>query len=638
MWEIKANAHKHRFSAELVERLNDPDIAREAKDEIFAELSLKRVTLRAKNQFDMRSDIRAKAEEAIGKLQELLIKGHPLVVALSWGKDSTVCLILLIEALKRVKARRFILPKCYAINSNTELENPALEEYFEGMGNDLTNFVSREGLNFEYLKVEPPITASFFYVTIGRGKLPRYPSMSRDCSVDWKIEPIKRAKKGLPETEQNYISIVGTRINESADRKKRMTERGDTADKIQINDDGDSYITPIADWELEDVWGLLAYCDQREDRQMYSTFTKHFDECVELYKDANSGECVAALGDAQLNSAACGARFGCWNCVATGQNDKSMQSMIESNPEKYGHLAPIAKLRDWIYSLRHDLKRRTWLGRSYDKDTGYIVMHPDYFDFYTRRDMLRYMLTIQAEENEWANRYNSEIVRFNLFKFKHIVAIDFMWSMYCDAPHAFSALHEYYQIMYLGRRYPLPEQLYYPKQQPIPEKRWFKPPDDIVPWTGISGLYDPYEIQIGKMIKNDGTPRYIKDRITGKQKEVVPFDKAPRMTIDIIEACMMIHRYCETTMCMETTSGSPLAGAMYYLNKGIISLGTSQVAGLDEMLQKAAYWQRMRTTLNIMDIESYALERSISDKEHTALKSKGINPEDQINIELKEAS
>jgi len=626
MWKIKANGHNHICADALVAKLNDVAVSNDEKAQAFSELSLKQVVLEAANGFDMRSHVRAISEQAIGRMQALLLKGHPLLVSISWGKDSTVCLVLLLEAMRRIQDAGMTLPKCYAINSNTELENPALEDYFEWMQNNLTVFASSNNLPLEFLQATPPITSSFFYTTIGRGKLPRYPGMKRDCSVDWKINPIIKVKKSLPVTDMTKISVVGTRINESEERKKRMSERGDNAIDILTNDDGDEYITPIADWELEDVWGLLAYCDQRTERTLYRTFVNNFDECIEIYKDANAGECVAALGDKDLNGAACGARFGCWNCVASGEQDKSMQSMIASNPDKYGHLAPVAKLRDWIYSLRFDLKRRTWLGRSYDKETKYIVLHPDYLDFYTRRDLLRYMLTIQAEENEWANEHNEEIVRFNLFKFKHIIAIDFMWSMYCDAPHAFSALHEYYQIMYLGRRYPLPEVIYQPAKTSVPPKRWFKLPEgSVVPWTGIAGLNDPYEIHIGKKIRGNAEPTYIKDRTTGEQKEIIPFDVAPAMEVDIIEACTMISRYCETKMAIETTGSTAIEGAMYYLNMGIIKLGRAQASGLDEMLQKAQFWSQLRDKLNLLNVEKYALDNSISDEEHTALKQHSRN-------------
>lgn len=623
MWKIKSSSENNNVSQGLVSRLNDPELSQFAKDAVWKELSAKRVAVLALDEMVMRHHVRALAEEAIGYLQSLLVAGHPLVCAISWGKDSNASLALMLEAMKRVKEAGGELPTCYAINSNTELENPALDEYFEGMEAELGVFCARQGLPLEFHQVKPPLTASFHYVTIGRGKLPRFPSMSRDCSVDWKIKPIVKAKKKLPKTPMDKISVVGTRINESQERAIRMEERGDKAGEILTNQDGDKYCTPIANWELEDVWGLLTFCDQSSGNAMYETFVSSFDECIELYKDANGGGCVAALGDKQLNSSACGARFGCWACVATGDTDKSLQSMIESNPEKYGWMEPIAKLRDWIYSLRYDFSRREWLGRSIDEQTNHIVLTPDYLDFETRREMLRYMLTLDAEEAEWADEHNEEMVRFQLISYPQLVAIDFMWSMYRDSPHAFSALREYYLIRHCGRRYHLPEVIQKHEKAPVPPRRWFPLPDNgISPPHGIGGLYDPARIQEAKATRSGWSAKTIKDRVTGEDKDLVPFDVAPTMEIDTIEAWSIVHTYCHTPMAIETTGADPVEAVFYYLQNGIVKLSAGQPGSLDEMLQRADFWRRLQNKENLLNIRKHAMDNSISDKEHKALKLK----------------
>lgn len=622
MWQLKTRGENHPATQALISQLNDTELSPFAKNAIWKELSAKQVTVSAQDEMVMRHHVRALSEEAIGYLQSLLIAGHPLVCAISWGKDSSACLVLMLEAMKRAKESGAELPTCYAINSNTQLENPALDEYFEGMEAELGVHCARQELPLEFIQVTPPLTASFHYVTIGRGKLPRFPSMSRDCSVDWKINPIVKAKKQMPKTDMDKISIVGTRISESQVRAEKMEGRGDKAGAILTNPDGDKYCTPIADWELEDVWGLLVFCDQSGDA-MYDTFVPNFDECVELYKDANGGGCVAALGDKELNSAACGARFGCWACVATGDTDKSLQSMIASNPEKYGWMEPIAKLRDWIYSLRYDFSRREWLGRSIDEQTNHIVLHPDYLDFETRREMLRYMLTLDAEEAEWADEHNEEMVRFQLISYPQLVAIDFMWSMYRDSPHAFSALREYYLIRHCGRRYHLPEVIQKHEKALVPQRRWFPLPENgITPPQGIGGLYDPARIQEAKATRSGWNAKTIKDRVTGEDKDLVPFDVAPVMEIDTMEAWTIVHTYCHTPMAIETTGADPVEAVFYYLRNGIVKLSAGQPASLDEMLQRADFWRRLQNKENLLNIRQFALDNSISEAEHRALKLK----------------
>ena len=179
-------------------------------------------------------------DEAVEPLIEWLRLGYSLCISLSWGKDSTAVLVLTLEAMKRAKAAGIDVPQCFAITSDTTIENPALGVFFEVMSGELERFCVLNGLPFEYIRVEPPLSASFFYVTVGRGKLPRYPGMSRDCSQDWKINPIIKAKKELAKQHgKPIISLVGTRFSESAEREQRMIERGDEAGKILTNPDGD---------------------------------------------------------------------------------------------------------------------------------------------------------------------------------------------------------------------------------------------------------------------------------------------------------------------------------------------------------------------------------------------------------------
>lgn len=584
-----------------------------------------------------RDDVREVAEAAISRLDLWLSEGRPLCVALSWGKDSTAVLVLLLEAMRRRKDKGQSLPCCYAITSDTTIENPALAGYFEMMGGELERYCIRAGLPLEYRQVTPPLSATFSYVTVGRGKLPRYPGMSRDCSVDWKIQPINKAKRAIEqETGQPIITLVGTRISESAERAERMQQRGDTAASVNTGPDGDQYATPIAEWELEDVWGLLTFCDQREGRQLYQTFTKHFDMTVELYRDANGGECVAGLGDKHLNTSACGARFGCYLCVATGEQDKSMRSMIATEPDKHGHLEPLSRIRDWLSAIRWDMERREWLGRSINPKTNHIGLHPDYFNQATRRELLRYLLSADADEAAWADEYNEGFVRFTLVPPWQLVIIDFIWSIYRDAPHAFSALREYYLIHHAGRRYYPPADMDPAPKVTMPGRRWFALPDQGVrhPY-GLGGLYDPYHDAVNRA--RGVTPPEFKDRVTGKQKQGVNFELVPEMNIDKTEALLFLQHFVSSPLPIECTGHDPGEAIKLYLDQGIVKLSKGQAGGLDEIMQRAEFWTRLQQQLNVPDIQAYAMANSISDAEHRALLGETSIPV-EIQLDLFDAA
>ncbi|WP_323936246.1 phosphoadenosine phosphosulfate reductase domain-containing protein [Aeromonas veronii] len=557
-------------------------------------------------------------ENAVAPMVGWLREGYSLCVSLSWGKDSTAVLVLVIEAMKRAKAAGITLPQCFAITSDTTVENPALGAFFEQMSSELERFCVLNELPLEYRLVTPPLTASFHYVTVGRGKLPRYPGMSRDCSKDWKINPIVKEKKALSRQFGNaIISLVGTRFSESEEREARMLARGDEAGVILTNPDGDLYAVPIADWDEVDVWTLLRKCDQRMGNPLITSFVRHFDDLVLLYKDANGG-CVSGLADSQLNSSACGARFGCWSCVATGERDKSLQAMIENDHDQYGYLKPIADLRDWLFGVRWDMSAREWLGRTVDPVTGHIVLQPDYFSFKTRRQILRCMLSIDADECAWADEHNDGFPRFQLIQPWQLVIIDFIWSIYRDAPHAFSALYEYYQIHRCGRRY-YPEQGQQAEKAPVPKRRWFKPPEGFAPPDGIGGLTDPLIIHAQRHagIKQPT----IKDRVTGVEKEIMDFDIVPEMEIDKSEALLWLEHFIDNPIAIECTGEDPAEAIKFYLHHRMVKVSHGQPASLDEIIQRSEMWARLQRKLNVPDIQAWAIENSISDEEHEAIKA-----------------
>lgn len=556
-------------------------------------------------------------DEAVEPLVEWLRLGYSLCISLSWGKDSTAVLVLALEAMKRAKAAGIDVPQCFAITSDTTIENPALGIFFEVMSGELERFCVLNSLPLKYIRIEPPLSASFFYVTVGRGKLPRYPGMSRDCSQDWKINPIIKAKKELAKQHgKPIISLVGTRFSESDEREQRMIERGDEAGKILTNPDGDLYAVPIADWDEVDVWTLFRKCDQRVGNCLITSFAKHFDDLVLLYKDANGG-CVSGMADKQLNSAACGARFGCWGCVATGDRDKSLQAMIENDRDQYGYLKPIADLRDWLFNIRWDMSAREWLGRSVDQKTGYIILQPDYFNMETRRKLLRYMLTIDADECAWADEHNDGYPRFQLIQPWQLVAIDFIWSIYRDAKHAFNALYEYYDIHRCGRRHYPPKMLPVEKVS-VPKTRWFKPPEGIAPPHGIGGLTDP-EIMHAQRHAGGELPT-ITDRVTGKPKAIMSYGVSQEMEIDKTEAVLWLEYFISHPIAIDCTGYDPTEAIKFYLHNKIVTLSKGQPSAMDEIIQRSEMWSRLQLKLNVPDIQAYALEHSISDDEHCALK------------------
>ena len=261
------------------------------------------------------------------------------------------------------------------------------------------------------------------------------------------------------------------------------------------------------------------------------------------------------------------------------------------------------------------MSAREWLGRSVDPVTGHIVLQPDYFNFKTRRQILRYMLTIDADECTWADEHNDGFPRFQPWQ---LVVIDFIWSIYRDAPHAFSALYEYYQIHRCGRRHYPPQAQPAPKVS-VPKRRWFMPPEGFAPPHGIGGLADPLIIHAQRHA--GVTHPTITDRVTGAEKEVMSFAIAPEMEIDKAEALLWVEHFINNPIAIDCTGEDPAEAIKFYLHHRMVKVSKGQPASLDEIIQRSEMWARLQRKLNVPDIQSWVLENSITDEEHQAIKA-----------------
>lgn len=576
-------------------------------------------------------NIRALAEEKIERIGEMLEQGFVLQCATSFGKDSSCVLVLMLEAIKRKVLAGETLQTSYVTTSNTQIENPAMDTYTEAMQAELERYCQLYSLPVEVIRVKPSITSSFAYGTIGRGRLPVFVGAQRSCSVDWKLRPQQKAVKELMSTLQNpgdLITLVGTRSSESASRGSRMRVRGEDKGEIVQAPNGTLTCSIIAEWEMTDVWELLMACDSHRGG-IYSTFTTDFEWCLELYKEANEGMCAIITGDGG-NKAACGSRFGCSLCLVTGDKDKSMEAMISSAPEKHGHLNEINRLRTYLLRTRFDMGKRDWLGRTYCKKTHSINVTATAYSAEMRRDILRYMLTLDAIEEERAEEHDAKMHRGELedtpynrtlrgitFQFitpQQLVAIDFAWSLSFGFEHAFPALREWYSIRVQGKRYAIPEVETAPKGA-MPEMAWYQFDSWDSP-ANEKGLEDAYLIGLNKQ-RHAHRPSYrsIKDRFVGQQREIIYFEESDEMNVDAGQAMLFVDGFDDEFLQL-AVSLEPTASAKFYLDRALVTLAKGKASAYDEMARRAQYWNRLKASLPGTDLRAFVHHHSISDLKH----------------------
>ncbi len=395
-------------------------------------------------------------------INDAMDQGQPLSIAYSGGKDSSVVMSLIFEvaAHRGQQNPAKNVPQIFVTHADTLIENPEIAHYVRSEIKKIENWAAKLKLPVSVKIAYPNLGSQFAVKVIGGRALPSFPNSNRDCTVDLKIRPQMRLHRKLEKEVGDFLTVTGTRFQESTSRKIRMVNRGEVSDRIWENDKGKKFLSPIADWTTQDIWSYLDCC--RKARSSYSDFQ----DTIRLYQDADSSlEEVSLVGK---NNKALGSRFGCYLCCAT--KDLSLETMIKKNPERYGYMAGINKLQKFLRATQYDFDRRDWLGRTVDED-GYLVVRPDVYSPAMLEELLLYCLTIDAREEEACSRLGI-YPRFQIISPEAIVGIEALWSLY-GRHKPFHAFYLWHKVHNHGDRYDIPEidTKYLPAK--IPDARYY---------------------------------------------------------------------------------------------------------------------------------------------------------------------
>jgi len=328
---------------------------------------------------DIRVSVCLTDQEHIARTQEGLRTHYfadqrPWVVAYSGGKDSTLVLQLVYELLIDLgpRARKPV----HVVASDTRVEAPNVEEYLADRLSRVASHARANGLRLLVHRVQPTPEQSFWGNLIGKG----YPSPTRWfrwCTTKMKIKPSRAVIDDIVRAHGGVVLLLGTRLDESADRAQRMDGRA--TNSRGLNPHGEIpdalVMTPIAEWTTEHVWEYL--------------FTRNpppwggtHDFMLDLYRQASGGECPVVL---DLNTPSCGgSRFGCWTCTVVKQ-DKSMRGFIDSGAT---WMQPLNEFRNWLKEIREDASKRDGIRRN-------DSIGPGPFSSETRKLILRRLLELE---------------------------------------------------------------------------------------------------------------------------------------------------------------------------------------------------------------------------------------------------
>ncbi len=390
-------------------------------------------------------------DQAMAAMMAVLRKGHPLAVAYSGGKDSSVLTNLALAAALAVKREGH---RALVIVSHADVgavENPEIRSLVRSELQCMARFAAEKGLQLRVRIAHPAQFDSFAVRVIGGRALPAFPDSRRDCTSSWKREPSEKALRALSrevarEGWAEPVLMTGVRRDESTVRAGFIARRKEESTRLWTDKEGRLRLSPLLDWTSDDVWGYLGLCRQGV-IEAYSSF----DEVMRVYQDAGGSSCViVADAEMQVNAKPCASRFGCWACTAV-REDRSLRQMIESDSARYGYMRPLAALRDFIAHTQYDWSRRQYVGRTIHN--GFITIAADTYSPAMLADLLRYALSAQKATG------------IEIVSAAQLIAIDARWSLYALAP-PFSALRIWREVE-RGRRWQIPTVSTFPKT-PVP--------------------------------------------------------------------------------------------------------------------------------------------------------------------------
>ena len=350
---------------------------------------------------------------------------RPWLIGYSGGKDSSLLVSLVYEAVKRLKNLGSDLnKKIYVITSDTMVENPIVKRYMHSSSNSINIAADKkhDDLPIEAHMIYPEIDQTFWCRVIGLGYPTPEPPGFRWCTERLKINPMNKFVNERIDESGEIIILLGVRKGESATRLKTITAREIEGKLLNLhNDIPNAYVyNPITDIPNDLVWEFLLKGDCRSP---WGTDMKYL---FNLYQGESMGEEHSVLGEIDRDKIPVtgNSRFGCWCCTMV-KEDKSLQNFIDKSfGDDKRVLIELRDFRNKLLEMREssqyrDTKRRN--GAVYKKADGTFGLGP--FKLEARRLILRELLELE-------NRTGLELITEEELK-----VIDKMWDeegdLYC---------------------------------------------------------------------------------------------------------------------------------------------------------------------------------------------------------------
>lgn len=318
---------------------------------------------------------------------------RPWLIGYSGGKDSTLLVCLVYEAMLRLKAAGAELKKkIYVITSDTMVENPIVKNYMHSSNESINKAASKDKICIEATIIYPEPEQTFWSRVIGLGYPTPEPPGFRWCTERLKINPMNKFVNERIEESGEIVILLGVRKGESLTRQKTITAREIEGKLLNMhNDISNAYVyNPITEIPNDLVWEFLLKGDCK------SPWGADMKYLFNLYQGESMGEEQSVLGevDREKIPVTGNSRFGCWCCTMV-KEDKSLQNFIDKGARE---LIPLRNFRNMLLRMREDgryreNKRRN--GAVYKKADGTFGLGP--FTMEARQKILEKLLKLEEQ-------------------------------------------------------------------------------------------------------------------------------------------------------------------------------------------------------------------------------------------------
>lgn len=289
----------------------------------------------------------------------------PWVIGFSGGKDSTLLLQLVVEAIQSISPDDRRRP-VHVVCNDTLVESPIFQRYVDGTLAMVQQGLETLGLPISVVTTRPKVSETFWVNLLGKG----YPAPNRSfrwCTDRMKVRPTTEYIKSRIAENGDVVLLLGIRRSESAERAKNIGRREAHADGalLKPHDDlrGCYVYAPIVELTTDDVWVSLV-----ENRPPWGG--RH-NKLFEMYQSAAEGECPFVVSEQEVASCGSGSpRFGCWTCTVV-EKDRSLDAMAVAGFEQ---LLPLAKYRTLLKETSENPECRSKVRRNGQPGLGPLTI------------------------------------------------------------------------------------------------------------------------------------------------------------------------------------------------------------------------------------------------------------------------